>query len=202
MSPVRGSHPCEPKTRWGWSNSWSRTSAEHRHRNDRGGHQGWSELALRESQLLTGARDIEYKLDEDGVITVDWIEGPCAAEVAAGLAAYSAAGLLEVYAVAPATSSSDIRADLLVAGLPVQLMAHEQIGMEQASRRGRPPRHSQPGWSWPSPLRQDGAAKDTVPWTVDRREGEVATVVRLPIGRPTRGGPKARSLSPLAGPTA
>jgi hypothetical protein len=136
-------------------------------------------LALRESGLHAGARDIDYTLDEHGVIVVDWVEGASADEVAAGLAAYSAAGLLDVNAVAPITVPNTLRADILVSGLPVRLMAFEPVGLERARRVSRVKRRA-PESGWPSPLREIGAARDTVLWTLDREHGTVATVVRLP----------------------
>lgn len=135
-------------------------------------------LSLRESRLLVGARDVEYELNDQGVVTVDWVEGPCANEVADGLVAYSAAGLVALDAVAG--TGNNLRADLLLSGVPVVLMAQEPIGLERASRVGRLKR-SAPEWRWPMPLEEEGAARDTVLWTLDRDHGTVATVVRLPI---------------------
>ncbi|WP_285741556.1 hypothetical protein [Lentzea sp. NBRC 105346] len=138
-------------------------------------------LGIREGRLLIGARDVEYRVDDHGAIVVDWVEGPYPSEVAAGLAAYSAVGWLQVDAVAPdPVHSGTVRADLLVDGLPVTLLAYDAIGMEQAARVARPKRALSP-WRWPSPLTAEGAARDTVLWTFDRDLGLVATVVRLPI---------------------
>jgi hypothetical protein len=140
-------------------------------------------LGLRGSRLLAGARDIDYDLDEHGVITIDWVEGPYADEVAAGLAAYSAAGLLDVDAIAPDPTGNHLRAEILISGLPVVLRAFEPLGLERAKRATRTKRRA-PEWTWPSPLEQEGAAHDTVLWTQDPEKGTVATVVRLPIDTP------------------
>lgn len=110
-------------------------------------------LGLRESRLLAGARDIDYTLDEHGVITIDWVEGPYADEVAVGLAAYSAAGLLDVDAIAPNRTGNHLRAEILVSELPVVLLAYEPLGLERAKRVARAKRRA-PQWKWPSPLEQ------------------------------------------------
>lgn len=135
-------------------------------------------LSVRETRLLAGARDVEYQLTDQGVVMVDWVEGPCANEVADGLVAYSAAGLVALDAIAG--TGNNLRADLLLSGVPVVLTAYEPIGLKRASRVGRSKRRA-PEWRWPMPLEEEGAARDTVLWTLDRDHGTIATVVRLPI---------------------
>lgn len=145
-------------------------------------------LALQHGGILRGARDIEHRVDDQGTVVVDWIEGPGADEVAAELAACSAAGLLDLDAIAPTTSNT-WRADLLISGLPVTLSAYEPLGMHRARHLPRPPRRTQPPWTWPAtPLRDDGAARDTVLWTLDHDQDVTAVVIRRPLdtatGRP------------------
>ncbi|MDT7788147.1 MAG: hypothetical protein QOF58_6566 [Pseudonocardiales bacterium] len=140
-------------------------------------------LGFRQGWLLVGARDVEYRVDEQGAIVVDWVQGPYPSEVAAGLAAYSAVGWLPVEAAASGSDSpgrGTVRADLLVDGAPVVLHAYDAIGMERAERVARPKRELPPRWKWPSSLTAEGGARDTVLWT-DSEDGMVATVVRLPI---------------------
>lgn len=137
-------------------------------------------LALRESRLLAGAHDIDYTLTTQDVIHIDWVEGAGADEVAAGLVAYSAAGLLGFNAVASRAPESATHSSITVDGLPVVLRAFQPIGLERASRIHRP-RHHSPKWVWPFPLLKEGAARDTVLWELTREDGTLATVVRLPI---------------------
>lgn len=134
-------------------------------------------LALRESGLLVGARDVDYQV-RDGGIVVEWIAGAHAHEVADGLAAYGAAGWLDINAIAP---SPRPHARLLIGGLAVTLAAYQPVGLAHARATAKP-RFQEPDPVWPDPLLHEGACKDTVYWVHDPREGWIATVLSVPLG--------------------
>ncbi|MEV6602799.1 hypothetical protein [Kutzneria sp. NPDC051319] len=139
-------------------------------------------LVFRESLLLNGSRDVDYRIDEHGAVEVRWTSGPFASEVAAELAAYGAIGLLHVDAVTT-TASTTGRVHLLISDVPVVLHAFEPIGKSAVSRRTFQTRPSEK-WYWPSPLEEEGVARDQVLWTLELSGDLVATVIRIPYDRP------------------
>ena len=93
-------------------------------------------LALRESGLLVGAREVDYQV-RDGGIVVEWIAGAYAHEVADGLAAYGAAGWLDINAIAPVPSPRP-QACLIIGGLAVTFAAYQPVGLAHARATARP----------------------------------------------------------------
>ncbi|MCK2245435.1 MULTISPECIES: hypothetical protein [unclassified Crossiella] len=140
-------------------------------------------LAVGQHQLLPGARAVDYTVTEQGAVVLNWVAGPYAGEVATGLAA--APGPPEVAMVAPSHPGNNaVRADLLIRGVAVVLIAYEPIGRDAAARAVQPSPRRLPVWRWPTPLEDDGIARDTVLWTRDATGDDLAVGVRLPLERP------------------
>ncbi|MEV6602800.1 hypothetical protein [Kutzneria sp. NPDC051319] len=140
-------------------------------------------LAISERRLLLGARDVRYGISAEGAIELRWYEGPYPREVASALAELSASGEIDLAAVEPTAATINIRASVVVEGLPVVMTATSPVGAAQVALQpdDNVPTRRRVG-RLPEPLIEEGVAVDHVLWTNHETDGEVAVVVRLPLG--------------------